>query len=293
MKVNSTETFQGFISVLQSYWINNGCSIIQPMDLEIGAGTLHPMTCLKSIGNDPISIAYVQSSRRPSDSRYGENITKLQHYYQFQVILKPAPIDIQEKYMNSLETCGIDLSNNDIRFIEDHWENPTLGAKGVGWEVWLNGIEITQFTYFQKFFGIKCKTSIGEITYGLERLAMHIQNVENVYELLWSNNSSNKLTYGDIFYQNEVEQSIYNFEYSNVKFLIKCFKNYSKEVKYLLSLRNPLVFPAYEKVLKLIHIFNLLEARKILSFYERQNYIQNIRSLSKDVARAYISKLNC
>ncbi|CRK85628.1 Glycine--tRNA ligase alpha subunit [Candidatus Providencia siddallii] len=283
------KTFQGLIFALQAYWVKHGCVIIQPLDLEVGAGTSHPMTCLRAIGPEPIAIAYVQASRRPSDGRYGKNPNRLQHYYQFQVIIKPSFENIQELYICSLQNLGIDLTIHDIRFIEDDWENPTLGAWGLGWEVQINGLEITQFTYFQQVCGLECKPVSGEITYGLERLAMYIQKIDNVYDLIWSNSSFGKITYGDIFYQNEVEKSIYNFEYTNIDFLFKCFNQYEKEVLYLLSLKNPLILPAYECILKAGHVFNLLEARNVFSVTERKHYILRIRNLSKRVGEAYLN----
>ncbi|BGI51060.1 MAG: glycine--tRNA ligase subunit alpha [Arsenophonus endosymbiont of Ceratovacuna japonica] len=287
MKKFDTKTFQGLILTLQDYWSYKGCTIIQPIDMEVGAGTSHPMTCLRALGPEPIAIAYVQPSRRPTDGRYGKNPNRLQRYYQFQVIIKPSVDNIQELYLSSLQILGLDLTINDIKFIEDNWENPTLGAWGLGWEVWLNGMEITQFTYFQQVGCMECKPITGEITYGLERLAMYIQGVDNVYDLLWSNGPLGNTTYGDIYHQNEVEQSIYNFEYANIDFLFKCFIEYEKEAQYLLSLKKPLSLPAYECILKATHIFNILDARKSISVTERQNYIFRIRTLTKSVAISY------
>lgn len=281
------KTFQGMILTLQEYWANQGCSIVQPLDMEIGAGTSHPMTFLRSLGPEPINVAYVQPSRRPTDGRYGENPNRLQHYYQFQVILKPSPNNIQDLYLGSLTALGLDPSINDIRFVEDNWENPTLGAWGLGWEVWLNGMEVTQFTYFQQVGGLECSPVTGEITYGLERLAMYIQDVDSVYNLIWSNGAFGTTTYGDVFHQNEVEQSTYNFEYANIDFLFYSFEQHEKEALYLLELENPLPLPAYERILKAAHCFNLLDARKAISVTERQRYILRIRTLSKMVAEAY------
>ncbi|VFP79592.1 glycine--tRNA ligase subunit alpha [Candidatus Erwinia haradaeae] len=283
------QTFQGLILTLQNYWSTQGCSITQPLDTEIGAGTSHPMTCLNAIGPEPIAVAYLQPTRRPTDGRYGDNPNRLQHYYQFQVIIKPSPPDLLNLYLSSLQALNINLSINDIRFVEDNWENPTLGAWGLGWEVWLNGMEITQITYFQQMCGLECKPVSGEITYGLERLAMHIQNVNSIYNLVWSNGIHGILTYGDLFYQNEVEESIYNFEYADIDFLLTCFQKYEEEAKNLLTLQTPLPIPAYDRVLKAVHNFNMLDARKALSSAERQRYILRIRTLSKSVAESYFN----
>jgi glycyl-tRNA synthetase alpha chain len=247
----------------------------------VGAGTSHTATFLRAIGPEPWKAAYVQPSRRPKDGRYGENPNRLQHYYQFQVVLKPAPEDILDLYLGSLKALGLDLQQNDIRFVEDDWENPTLGAWGLGWEVWLNGMEITQFTYFQQVGGLDCKPVLGEITYGIERLAMYLQSCENVYDLQWTSGVS----YGDVYHQNEVEQSRYNFEYSNVEWLFGQFQHYESEAKRLLDI--PLALPAYEMVLKSAHTFNLLDARGAISVTERATYIARIRNLSKLVAQAY------
>lgn len=283
------KSFQGLILCLQNYWLKQGCIIVQPIDIEVGAGTSHPITFLGTLGPEPISAAYVQSTRRPKDSRYGKNSNRLQHYYQFQVIIKPIPKDIQNIYLNSLKLLNINFNINDIRFVEDNWENPTLGAWGLGWEVWLNGIEITQFTYFQQTGGISCNPVTVEITYGLERLAMHIQNLNNVYNLIWSNNMSHDIsvTYGDIFFQNEKQQSIYNYKYANIEFLLSYFSYCEKEAKYLLKLDDPLPYPAYERVLKAAHIFNLLDSRKALSITEKKFYIFKIRKLANLVANTY------
>ncbi|MDQ1237341.1 MAG: glycine--tRNA ligase subunit alpha [Wigglesworthia glossinidia] len=283
-------TIQDLIINLKSFWNKQGCAILQPLDMEVGAGTSHPMTCLKAIGPEPIFAAYVQPSRRFSDGRYGISPNRLQHYYQFQVIMKPTPKNIQELYLDSLKSIGIDLNINDLKFIEDNWENSTLGAWGVGWEVWLNGMEISQFTYFQQMGGLACFPITGEITYGLERIAMKLQNVNSIYDLIWSKNNLQTLYYGDMFfYQNEVQQSKYNFQYSNIKFLLFCFKKYEKEAKTLLSLTSPLPIPAYERILKAIYNFNLLEARKAISVTARKNYIIRLRKLTKKVASIYLN----
>ena len=279
-------TFQQIILKLQSYWDAQGCALLQPYDMEVGAGTSHTATFLRAIGPEPWKAAYVQPSRRPKDGRYGENPNRLQHYYQFQVVLKPAPSNILELYLGSLEALGFDLKKNDIRFVEDDWENPTLGAWGLGWEVWLNGMEVTQFTYFQQVGGIDCKPVLGEITYGIERLAMYLQGVENVYDLLWTvYPNGQRVTYGDVYHQNEVEQSTYNFEHANVPKLFELFSYYESEAKRLLDI--PLALPAYEMVLKAGHCFNLLDARGAISVTERATYIGRVRTLSRGVAQAY------
>ncbi|PPI88354.1 glycine--tRNA ligase subunit alpha [Candidatus Pantoea edessiphila] len=287
MKKFDIKTFQGLILTLQEYWMSLGFMLIQPLDLEVGAGTSHPITCLHALGPEPIAAAYVQPSRRPTDGRYGINPNRLQYYFQFQVIIKPSPKNIQDLYLNSLKKIGINPSLQDIRFIEDDWENQTLGAWGLGWEVLLNGMEITQFTYFQQIGCLDCKPVTGEITYGLERIAMFIQDTNNVYDLIWNNGLHGIITYGDLFYQNEVEQSTYNFKHDNNSFLLSCFEQYEKEILYLLRLKTPLPIPAYEFILKAIHNFNLLDARKAISSTERQCYILRIRSLTKAVAEAY------
>jgi len=279
-------TFQEIILTLQNYWNEQGCVIMQPFDMEVGAGTSHPATCLRAIGPEPWNAAYVQPSRRPKDGRYGENPNRLQHYYQFQVALKPSPANIQELYLGSLKVLGIDPTVHDIRFVEDDWENPTLGAWGLGWEVWLNGMEVTQFTYFQQVGGLDCKPVLGEITYGIERLAMYLQGVENVYDLLWTvYPNGQRVTYGDVYHQNEVEQSTYNFEHANVTKLFELFSYYESEAKRLLEI--PLALPAYEMVLKAGHSFNLLDARGAISVTERATYIGRVRTLSRGVAQAY------
>ena len=274
--------FQEIIFKLQEYWSKQGCAIIQPYDMEVGAGTSHTATFLKSIGPEPWKAAYVQPSRRPKDGRYGENPNRLQHYYQFQVVLKPAPENIVDLYMSSILSLGIDLKKNDIRLVEDNWENPTLGAWGLGWEVWLNGMEITQFTYFQQVGGITCKPITGEITYGLERLAMYIQNVDSVYDIQWTDG----ISYGDVFLQNEKEQSSYNFKFSDSEFLLKAFASHAKQANKLVE--ENLALPAYEQVLKAAHTFNLLDARGVISVTERADYIGKIRDISRNVASAYL-----
>ena len=275
-------TFQDIILKLQNYWADQGCAILQPYDMEVGAGTSHTATFLRSLGPEPWKATYVQPSRRPKDGRYGKNPNRLQHYYQLQVVLKPSPLDILELYLGSLKALGFNLKENDIRFVEDDWENPTLGAWGLGWEVWLNGMEITQFTYFQQVGGIDCKPITGEITYGLERLAMYIQGVDNVYDLTWTNN----LKYGDVYLQNEVEQSAYNFEHSDADFLFQAFTAHEKEANYLMT--KQLALPAYEQVLKAAHSFNLLDARGSISITERAEYIGRIRNLARNVASSYL-----
>ena len=280
-------TFQDVIMNLQRYWGDQGCVVLQPYDNEVGAGTNAPATTLRSLGPDTWRTCYVQGSRRPTDGRYGENPNRTQHYFQFQVLMKPSPDNIQELYLGSLRAIGIDVDAHDVRFVEDDWESPTLGAWGLGWEVWLNGMEVTQFTYFQQVGGLECKPVTGEITYGLERLAMYIQGVDSVYDLVWSDGPLGKTTYGDVFHQNEVEQSTYNFEYADVDFLFTCFEQYEKEAQQLLALENPLPLPAYERILKAAHSFNLLDARKAISVTERQRYILRIRTLTKAVAEAY------
>ena len=273
--------FQELILTLQSYWAKQGCALLQPYDMEVGAGTSHTATFLRALGPEPWKAAYVQPSRRPKDGRYGENPNRLQHYYQFQVVLKPAPQNILEVYLGSVEALGFDLKVNDIRFVEDDWENPTLGAWGLGWEVWLNGMEVTQFTYFQQVGGINCHPITGEITYGLERLAMYLQGVDNVYDLSWTEG----LTYRDVYLQNEQEQSAYNFEHSDATFLFSAFSAYEKQAQHLISVQ--LALPAYEQVLKAAHTFNLLDARGSISVTERAGYITRIRNLARAVAQSY------
>ena len=283
-------TFQQIILKLQSYWADQGCALLQPYDMEVGAGTSHTATFLRAIGPEPWRAAYVQPSRRPKDGRYGDNPNRLQHYYQFQVALKPAPENIQELYLDSLKELGISPLEHDIRFVEDDWENPTLGAWGLGWEVWLNGMEVTQFTYFQQVGGIDCTPVLGEITYGIERLAMYLQGVENVYDLVWAHTPDGQtVTYGDVYHQNEVEQSTYNFEYANVDLLLQNFNNFEAEARRLLEIENAsLILPAYEQVLKAGHTFNMLDARGAISVTERATYIGRIRNLSRIVAQKFV-----
>lgn len=279
-------TFQGMIAALNDYWAANGCVIQQPYDMEVGAGTFHPATFLRAIGPEPWSAAYVQASRRPTDGRYGENPNRLQHYYQYQVMIKPSPLDIQDLYLESLKMLGFDALTHDIRFVEDNWESPTLGAWGLGWEVWLNGMEVTQFTYFQQAGGYDCKPVTGEITYGIERLAMYIQSVDSIYDLVWSENKDGvTITYGDIYLQNEREQSAYNFEQANVESLFQQFNTAEQEAQRLSE--AALAIPAYEQVLKASHTFNLLDARHAISVTERQRYILRIREQARGVAAAY------
>ncbi len=285
---NDLTTFQGLILALQEYWSAQGCVLLQPLDLEVGAGTFHPATFLRAIGPEPWSAAYVQPSRRPTDGRFGENPMRLQHYYQYQVMLKPSPDTIQELYLGSLRHLGLDLLEHDIRFVEDNWESPTLGAWGLGWEVWLNGMEVTQFTYFQQIGGLECRPVTGEITYGLERIAMYIQGVESVFDLTWANTPQGKVTYGDVYHQNEVEMSAFNFDHANVEFLFHCFDTYEQESQKLIAAGLPL--PAYEMVLKASHTFNLLDARHAISVTERQRYILRVRNLAKAVAEAYYAR---
>jgi len=261
---------------------------MQPFDLEVGAGTFHPATFLRAIGPEPWNTAYVQPSRRPTDGRYGENPNRLQHYYQYQVILKPSPNDFQEIYLESLRYLGLDLLEHDVRFVEDNWESPTLGAWGLGWEVWLNGMEVTQFTYFQQVGGLECRPVSGEITYGLERIAMYLQGVSSVYDLTWTEGPHGRVSYGDVFRQNEVEMSSFNFEQANVDFLFSSFDTYETECQKLIAEALPL--PAYEMVLKASHAFNLLDARHAISVTERQRYILRVREMAKAVAEAYYAQ---
>ena len=278
-------TFQDIILNLQQFWADQGCVILQPLDMEVGAGTFHPATFLRAIGPKPWSAAYVQPSRRPTDGRYGDNPNRVQHYYQFQVVLKPSPLDIQEKYLESLRVLGIDTLRDDIRFVEDNWESPTLGAWGLGWEVWQNGMEISQFTYFQQIGGLPCKPVTGELTYGLERLAMSLLGIERIFDIPWAETGHGLVTYGDVFYQNEVQQSAYNFEFAQVDVLLQQFDAYATQAKQLVERRLPL--PAYEMVIKASHVFNLLDARRAISVTERQRYILRVRELSRLVAHCY------
>ena len=273
--------FQDLILALQRYWAGQGCIVLQPYDMEMGAGTFHTATFLRALGPEPWRAAYVQPSRRPKDGRYGDNPNRLQHYYQFQVVLKPSPDNIQDLYLESLRTLGIDTRKHDIRFVEDDWESPTLGAWGLGWEVWLNGMEVTQFTYFQEVGSLVCKPVLGEITYGLERLAMYLQSVDSVYDIEWTHGVS----YGDVYHQNEVEQSRYNFEHSNVNWLFQQFNDFESEAKRLLAEKLPL--PGFEMVMKCSHTFNLLDARGAISPTERAAYIGRVRALARLVAQSY------
>jgi glycyl-tRNA synthetase alpha chain len=281
-------TFQELIITLQQFWSDQGCVIQQPYDMEVGAGTFHPATFLRAIGPEPWNVAYVQPSRRPADGRYGDNPNRLQHYYQFQVILKPSPLDIQNIYLDSLRRLGIDPLVHDVRFVEDNWESPTLGAWGLGWEVRLNGMEVTQFTYFQQVGGLDCKPVSGEITYGLERIAMYLQNVNSVFDVVWTVSNSRTVTYGDIYHQNEVEMSAYNFELADVASLFQAFEHNERQCQRLIEKGLPL--PAYEMVLKTSHLFNLLDARHAISVTERQRFILRVRSLALAVAQTYYDK---
>ncbi len=279
-------TFQDLILTLQNYWADKGCVILQPYDMEVGAGTFHTATFLRSLGPERWNAAYVQPSRRPTDGRYGDNPNRLQHYYQFQVVLKPNPPNIQELYLDSLRAIGIDPLVHDVRFVEDNWESPTLGAWGLGWEIWLNGMEVTQFTYFQQVGGIECFPVTGEITYGLERLAMYVQGVDSVYDLVWADGEFGRVTYGDVFHQNELEQSTYNFEHADVPMMGQMFDFYEQQADKLVAEGLPL--PAYEMVLKASHAFNLLDARGAISVTERQRFILRVRTLARKVAIGYV-----
>lgn len=284
--ISHIDTFQGLILALQNYWAEQGCVVLQPYDLEMGAGTFHTATFLRALGPETWNAAYVQPSRRPKDGRYGENPNRLQHYYQFQVVLKPNPSNIQQLYLDSLKAIGIDTLTHDIRFVEDNWESPTLGAWGLGWEVWLNGMEVTQFTYFQQVGGVECYPVTGEITYGLERLAMYLQGVDSVYDLVWTKGQFGTVTYGDVFHQNEVEQSTYNFEQAPIAKLFELFDFYEEEANRLITAQ--LALPAYEQVVKASHTFNLLDARGAISVTERQRYILRVRTLARSIAQSYV-----
>jgi glycyl-tRNA synthetase alpha chain len=281
-------TFQDLILSLQRYWASKGCVLLQPYDMEMGAGTFHPATFLRAIGPEPWSAAYVQGCRRPTDGRYGENPFRLQHYYQFQVLLKPSPLDIQDLYLDSLRALGIDLLVHDVRFVEDNWESPTLGAWGLGWEVWLNGMEITQFTYFQQVGGLDCRPVSGEITYGLERIAMYLQGVESLFDLLWTDGPFGRVLYGDVFKQNEAEMSAYNFEYADTARLFAEFDACERDCERLIGLG--LTLPAYEQVMKASHTFNVLDARRSVSVTERQRYILRVRTMARAIAQAYYQR---
>src|SRR5262245_40978108 len=286
MKIGTApRTFQDLIFGLQRYWSEQGCVILQPYDMEVGAGTFHTATFLRSIRPEPWSAAYLQPSRRRTDGRYGDNPFRLQHYYQYQVVIKPSPLEILDLYLGSLRSLGLDPLVHDVRFVEDNWESPTLGAWGLGWEVWLNGMEVTQFTYFQQVGGLDCRPVTGEITYGLERLAMYLQGVESIYDIVWTDGPLGRVTYGDVYHQNEVEQSRFNFELADVDELFHQFAAFERECKTLLAAGLPL--PAYERMLKTSHTFNLLDARRAISVTERQRYILSVRTLAKGVAEAY------
>ncbi|HXF08733.1 MAG: glycine--tRNA ligase subunit alpha [Pseudomonadota bacterium] len=282
----SPQTFQDLILVLQNYWARQGCVILQPLDLEVGAGTFHPATFLRAIGPETWNAAYVQPCRRPKDGRYGENPNRLQHYYQFQVVMKPSPLEFQSIYLDSLRELGIDPLVHDIRFVEDNWESPTLGAWGLGWEVWMNGMEVTQFTYFQQVGGLECYPVTGEITYGLERIALYLQGKDSIFDLVWTIGPDGQpVTYGDVFHQNEVEMSAYNFEQAPVDELFRLFDLYEAEAGRLMA--AALALPAYEMVMKASHAFNLLDARHAISVTERARYILRVRTLARAVAQAY------
>ena len=288
---NPDTCFQRLILKLQDYWANHGCVILQPLDLQVGAGTFHPATTLRALGKGDWKAAYVQPCRRPTDGRYGENPNRLQHYYQFQVMLKPSPDNSQDLYLDSLVALGIDTANHDIRFVEDDWESPTLGAWGLGWEVWCDGMEVSQFTYFQQVGGIECDPVAVELTYGLERLAMYIQGVENVFDLDWNGLPANEggVRYGDIYKRNEIEQSAFNFEHADTDILVQHFKDAEKQCGALLALDKPLALPAYEQCVQASHIFNLLDARGVISVTERQAYIAKVRALSKGCCEAWVA----
>ncbi len=278
-------TFQDLILALQQFWAARGCVILQPYDMQMGAGTFHPATFLRAVGPEPWSAAYVQPTRRPTDGRYGDNPFRLQHYYQYQVVIKPSPADIQNLYLESLSAIGIDTTVHDIRFVEDNWESPSLGAWGLGWEVWLNGMEITQFTYFQQVGGLECRPVTGEITYGLERLAMVLQDVESIFDLVWTDGPLGRISYRDVFHQNEVEQSRYNFELADIDSLFNTFDLAEHDCQRLIE--HTLALPAYEQMLTASHAFNLLDARKAISVSERQRFILRIRDMAKSIAEAY------
>jgi len=285
MTQHNVLTFQGMIAVLQEYWAGQGCIVQQPYDMEVGAGTFHSSTFLRAIGPEPWNACHTQASRRPTDGRYGDNPNRLQHYYQFQVAMKPSPPDMQNLYLGSLKALGFDPLEHDIRFVEDNWESPTLGAWGLGWEVWLNGMEVTQYTYFQQCGGLPCSPVLGELAYGIERLAMYIQKKESIYDLVWGESAAGTITYGDVFHQNEAEQSAYNFEHADVQTLFAAFDSCERDCQRLTELELPL--PAYEHVLRGSHAFNMLDARHALSVTERQRYILRVRTMARLVAEAY------
>lgn len=297
--MNPTRSFQGLLLTLQRFWAERGCVILQPYDMEVGAGTFHPATTLRALGPKPWKAAYVQPSRRPKDGRYGENPNRLQHYYQFQVILKPSPPDLQQLYLDSLKAIGVDLALHDVRFVEDDWESPTLGAWGLGWECWCDGMEVSQFTYFQQVAGVECAPVAGELTYGLERLAMYVQGVENVYDLNFNGlEGEDRISYGDVFLQAEQEFSRHNFEYANTETLFRHFGDAEAECKALLaageageganSAQHKLALPAYDQCIKASHVFNLLDARGVISVTERQSYILRVRELAKACGAAWL-----
>ena len=297
--IERPKSFQEIILRLQTYWAEKGCAILQPYDMEVGAGTFHPATTLRALGSKPWAAAYVQPSRRPTDGRYGENPNRLQHYYQYQVLIKPSPPDLQALYLGSLEAIGIDMDMHDIRFVEDDWESPTLGAWGLGWECWCDGMEVSQFTYFQQVCGIECSPVAGELTYGLERLAMYVQGVENVYDLNFNGlEGEDKVTYGEVFLQAEQEYSRHNFEYANTDTLFQHFKDAEAECEALLAAGeaargdekavHKCVLPAYDQCIKASHVFNLLDARGVISVTERQSYILRVRNLAKACGEAFL-----
>jgi glycyl-tRNA synthetase alpha chain len=281
-------TFQGLILALEAYWAEHGCVLLQPYDMEVGAGTFHPDTFLRAVGPEPWSGAHTQPSRRPTDGRYGENPNRLQHFYQYQVLIKPSPPKIQDMYLGSLVALGLDPLEHDIRFVEDNWESPTLGAWGLGWEVWLNGMEITQFTYFQQVGGLECRPVSAEIAYGVERIAMYLQGVDSIFDLVWTDGPLGRVTYGDVFRHNETEMSAYNFEHADTEMLARHFESFETECNQLVQLELPR--PAYDMVLKASHTFNLLDARRAISVTERQRYILRVRPLSRAVAQCYFKK---
>jgi len=288
MKSSNIITFVRMVNILKKYWSENNCVIVEPLDISVGAGTFHPETFFRCLGPESFFRAFVQPSRRPNDGRYGNNPNRLQHYYQFQVVLKPSPENVQILFLNSLKKLQVDCKNVDVRFVEDNWENPTLGASGIGWEVWINGMEVAQFTYFQQVGGIECNPISVEITYGLERLCMYLQNIDNVYDILWSvTKNGNMCIYKELFLLNEKEQSKYNFENSNINMLYQLYNTYIEESKRLLTIKDRLIIPAYENLLRAIHNFNLLDSRKVFSVSERQKHILRICSYSKLIARKF------
>ncbi len=286
-KAPAFASFQDLILALQQYWAERGCVIAQPYDMPMGAGTFHPSTFLRAVGPEPWSSAYVQPCRRPTDGRYGDNPFRLQHYYQYQVVIKPSPPDLQSLYLDSLRAIGIDTRVHDVRFVEDNWESPTLGAWGLGWEVWLNGMEVTQFTYFQQVGGLECRPVTGELTYGLERLAMYLQNVESIFDIVWTDGPLGRITYRDVYHQNEVEQSRYNFEQADTAALFGAFDQAESEARRLID--ASLALPAYEQMLTASHTFNLLDARQAISVSERQRFILRVRDMSRAIAESYLA----